>query len=111
MKTLIASAIVAATAISGAASAQQVNPGALAAIAHFNESREGGEVISLEAASNGTVSTRSGVSGETFDRFNADADSQDMITGLNGGTSYDGAPAYGADIFARIEAANSEDEG
>jgi hypothetical protein len=110
MKTLIASAIIAATAIAGGASAQQVAPGAENAIAHFNESRMGGDVVSISAAEFGGASTRSDQRSAVFARFNADADSQDMITGLNGGTLYNSAPAFGGDIFARIEAANAEDE-
>ena len=110
MKAIIASALVAATAFAGAASAQQVAPGALGAIAHFNESRQGGDVVSIRAASDAAISTRSDAATGAFARFNADADSQDGIRGVNGGTLYNNAPAYGADIFASLNAASLEDE-
>jgi hypothetical protein len=110
MKTMIATALIATAAITGAASAQQVTPGALGAIAHFNESREGGDVISLKAASNGSVSTRASASGLAYERFNLDADSQDGIRGTQGATVVSNSPVFGSDIFAAIRAANAENE-
>jgi hypothetical protein len=110
MKTLIASALVATIAAAGAVSAQQVPAGALGAIAHFNESRQGGDVVSVRAASDNLGSTRGTVPTAVFARFNADADSQDGVTGLDGATVYGATPAYGADIFDRIRAESAETE-
>ena len=110
MKTLIASALVATAALTGVASAQ-VGTGSAAALAHFNQDYDAGDRLVLNGEDNGVqVSTRSGIVGDVFDRFNAQADSQDDVFGLNGATLVSGTPAYGAGIFADIAAESAEDE-
>ena len=111
MKTLLISAALAATALTGAASAQ-VAPGAAAAIAHFNADYDSsGEIDRIPAGADGTtVSTRSGNIGTAFDIRNASVDSSGELRGLNGATLVSGEPAYAADIFARIKAESAENE-
>lgn len=111
MKTLILSAALVAAAFAAPATAQ-VTAGSAAAIAHFNQDADGQDDRRLLKSDDTgvTVSTRSGNSGFAFDLFNAQADSQDGIRGLNGATSYGGQPTIAADIFADIRAASAEDE-
>lgn len=111
MKTLIASAIVAAAALTAPAFAE-VGAGSAAAIAHFNQDFDTQDGIRvLKSGGNGTtVSTRSGQSLTAFGIFNANADTQDGIRGLNGATSFSGQPSVASDIFARIRAESQTDE-
>ncbi|TFL17307.1 hypothetical protein [Jannaschia formosa] len=112
MKTVIASALIALAAAAPVA-AQQVAPGAAAAIAHFNQSADaqGDRITHVSGeASGASVSTRSGALGAAFDRFNADADNRNDLRGLQGATVVSGAPATAADIHARIRAESRETE-
>ncbi|WP_371154828.1 hypothetical protein [Jannaschia sp. 2305UL9-9] len=112
MKTLLISALIASAALTGAASAQ-VGAGAAAAAAHFNQDIDSNnEQVAIDAAEfdGVTVSTRSGAVGEAFTHFNADYDSNNDLRGLNGATVVDANAAYGADIFARIDAESQDDE-
>jgi hypothetical protein len=110
MKTLIASALLASLAAVGVASANPVATGPLAAIAHFNMDREGGNRIETRTLDTVSVSTRADVAGAAYARFNRDADSQDGIRGTQGATLVSGSPAFGADVFAAIRAANAEND-
>ena len=113
MKTLASAALIALAAVAAPAAAQQVAPGAAAAIAHFNQdfdSQDGR--ISLRAANlrGVSVSTRGGQLGGVFARFNSDFDGQDNVRGQQGATVIAGRPAFGADIHARIRAESLENE-
>jgi len=112
MKTVIASALIALAAAAPVA-AQQVAPGAAAAIAHFNQTADsqGDRITRVSGDNSGVlISTRSGSLAAAYDHFNADADSQDDISGQQGATLISGVPAYGAEIHARLEAESLEDE-
>ncbi|MEM9798462.1 MAG: hypothetical protein AAF919_18370 [Pseudomonadota bacterium] len=80
---------------------------ATAAIAHFNQSLESGDRIVLTDA---VASSRTNAQSGIFAQFNADADGQDDLRGLNGATLVSGAPAVGGDIFAAIRAEGLENE-
>lgn len=114
MKTLIATALVAATAaVAAPAAAQQVGVGTAAAIAHFNQSREVGDrvVVQPDARQGVTVSTRSRGVADVYAHFNESADSMGDLIGQGPNvTAYSGTPAYGAEIFARLEAEKAEDQ-
>lgn len=108
MKFLLASALVAVTALTSVpAFAQQVVPGAAAAAAHFNQDSDGQNdrtVISADDLEHATLSTRSGSVGAVYGHFNSDADSQDEVRGQVGATSYSGRPSFGDGVFAVIDA-------
>ncbi|MGB3406446.1 MAG: hypothetical protein WBA67_03045 [Jannaschia sp.] len=106
MKAIFASALIATAALTGLANAQQVAPGAAAAIAHFNESKNTGDKVQIiGSVSDGTtVSTRSGDLSAIYGRLNADVDAAGDLRGQNGATVFPSTPAYGADVFARLEA-------
>ncbi len=111
MTRILATALLAALALTGTASAQ-VGAGPAAAIAHFNQdadSQDGRRLIraGTDAVS---VSSRSGALGDVFARFNADHDGQDDVRGLDGATLVQGSPAHAADIFARVRAESAGDE-
>lgn len=108
MKTLII-ALAAATAFAAPALAQ-IDAGPAAAIAHFNQDHDtqDGRRIFNGATSGVTVSTRSGDLSSVYARFNADAESQDEITGLTGATAYSGSPAFGAAIFQALTEAAAD---
>jgi hypothetical protein len=115
MKTLFASALIAATAaVSLPAAADQVAPGAAAAIAHFNQSADSqDDRVSIPAAEfDGVrVSTRSGTDlGAVFAHFNADAESQDDVSGQQGATVVSGKPVAAQGILAQIRVEGLENE-
>ena len=114
MKILLASALLATAALSVPAAAQEVVPGAAAAIAHFNQDADSqDDRVSIPAgAFDGVrVSTRSGTDlGGVFARFNQDADSQDGVRGQLGATVVSGAPLAAGDILDRIRSESLEDE-
>ena len=112
MKTLIATALIAAAGLAAPAAAQ-VAPGAAAALAHFNQSREVGDRTVLPAADNDyvTVSTRSARYAAIYDHFNRSAENRGDLIGQGANlTVASGSPAYGADILARIAAERQEDQ-
>lgn len=111
MKTLIATALIAT--LPGLAAADAIAPGAAGAIAHFNQSLEGGDRIARVAETDGvTVSSRSGGLGTAFAIFNADADSQDGRRGQQGATLIGGAAvnAQADAIFERLRLESLENE-
>jgi hypothetical protein len=111
MKTLLASALIATAALTGAASAQQVAPGAAGAIAHFNQDFDTrAEMRAVPAGDSVTVSTRSGVNGTAYEILNQSADTASELRGTEGATLVSGTPAFGAEIFERL-AAESADQG
>ncbi|WP_298433246.1 hypothetical protein [uncultured Jannaschia sp.] len=111
MKTLIASALVAAAAFAAPATAQ-VGSGTAAAIAHFNQSHDtqDNRIALRGGVSNTFVSTRSASSDRAYAIFNAQADNVNALRGLYGQAGVSGTPAYGAEIFARIQAESLEGE-
>ncbi|MFO6463704.1 hypothetical protein ACK8OR_04865 [Jannaschia sp. KMU-145] len=113
MKTLIASALVAAAAFAAPATAQ-VGAGTAAAIAiaHFNQSHDtqDNRTALRGGVSNTFVSTRSASSDRAYAIFNAQADNVNALRGLYGQAGVSGTPAYGAEIFARIQAESLENE-
>ena len=117
MKTIIAATVVAAAAtlVALPAAANQVASGSDAAVAHFNQSLMGGDVIVLQDGSDDTtrVSSKSGNIGTAFDIFNASADTQDGITGQNGATLAPKGAVNGeaAAIFERLRRESLENEG
>ncbi len=117
MKTVIASALVAAAALTAApVAAQQVSTGAASAIAHFNQDHDSQDNrVALDVASVDAgvdISTRSdNATSFAFARFNQDADTQDGIRGVNGATTFNASPASGAAaIFDDIRRQNLENE-
>jgi hypothetical protein len=114
MKTLFATALIALSATATLpAAAQQVAPGAAAAIAHFNQSidsaNERVRLPQTEVAMR--ASTRAdGALALAFARFNADQDSPSDLRGLNGSTTISNMPAVAQDVFARLRAESAEDE-
>ncbi|MEM9796102.1 MAG: hypothetical protein AAF919_06415 [Pseudomonadota bacterium] len=113
MKTLIASALIAAAAVAGTAQAQQISTGAAAAIAHFNgdhDTQDNRIALSALSETGTSVSTRSGQLSGAFGRFNADHDTQDNIRGQQGATLVSGVPGVAQSIFDAIRAESLEDE-
>ncbi|SDZ38903.1 hypothetical protein SAMN05444004_112113 [Jannaschia faecimaris] len=109
IKNIAATALIALGAAVPATA--DVAAGSAAAISHFNQSADsvnGTNVLKQDAGV--SVSTRSGQNLEAYSIFNADADTQDGIRGLNGATLYSGTPSNGAAIFAAINAASAQDE-
>lgn len=77
------------------------------AIEHFNQSAKRSDMIQMLPAGNTTaVSTRSGTLADVFAQFNASVDTPSDLRGLNGATLVSGTPAYGADIFEALRAAD-----
>lgn len=111
MKTIIISALIASASLTGAASAG-VGSGAAAAAAFFNQDIDtaNNRANLNEGTDRVVVSTRNGILGGVFERFNADYDTQDDVRGLVGATVVPGAAAYGSDIFAQIKAEGLQDE-
>ncbi|MBY4891620.1 hypothetical protein KUL25_02440 [Rhodobacteraceae bacterium N5(2021)] len=108
-------AIIAATTLSMAASlaapAFAQSASTAFAIAHFNQSADSAsDVVALPNGANTTqVSTRGMTPlAEAFALFNEYADGTGDLRGLNGATVVNGTPAYGADIFERLRAADRE---
>ncbi|CUH40693.1 hypothetical protein JSE7799_03428 [Jannaschia seosinensis] len=113
MKTIVASALIAAAALAGLPATAQVAAGPAGAIAHFNLDRTNSEDLRLpEGRTAGTVvSTRSeSVRAAVYDHFNGDADSSADLRGLNGATAFDATPAVGVDIVDRIRRESAESE-
>lgn len=104
--------IIAAVAASFAAPAFAQSASTAFAIAHFNQSADSASDIITQP--NGESTTQVSVGGtsslaEAFAIFNQSADSVGDRRGLTGQvTATNGAPAYGADIFARMRAADLE---
>ncbi|WP_281825678.1 hypothetical protein [Jannaschia rubra] len=110
MKTFLAAALLALGTLPATAG---IATGPAAAIAHFNmdaDSQEDRITPVAVDASAAMASTRAARTLAVQDHFNRDADTANGHRGLNGTTSVAGAPAHGADIFARIRAAQAEDE-
>lgn len=105
-------ALIAALAASFAAPAVAQSSSTAFAIAHFNQSADSAsDLVALPSGENTTqVSTR-GTSplAEAIAIFNQSADSVSDRRGLTGqATAVNGTPAHGADIFARLRAADLE---
>ena len=96
-RTLIAAALISAIAAPVAAQTPLEF-----AVEHFNSSQDNAnDRVILKGGDNTvSVSTRSGLWGDIFAHFNASADNQGDLRGLNGATIVSGTPAYGADVFA-----------
>jgi len=100
-------AIIAALAATVAAPAFAQSASTSFAIAHFNQSADTvSDVVALPNGENTTqVSTRGMTPlAEAFALFNQSADNASDLRGLNGATVVSGTPAYGADIFERLDA-------
>ncbi|WP_371153635.1 hypothetical protein [Jannaschia sp. 2305UL9-9] len=113
MKTLIASALIATAGLSGAATAQTVNAGPLAAIQHFNQDIDSKNERATPVggvAGDSTASSRSGSFDEAYRQFNQDADNRNELRGVNGSTTVQSQATYGSDIFARIDAESREND-
>lgn len=103
-RTLIASALLAALAVPAAA---DVN----FAINHFNQDKDSlSQVVPLVGADETitSVSTRNGALGQAVDIFNASQDSTSNRITAGSATVVSGTPAYGADIFAALRAADDD---
>ncbi|PWJ18037.1 hypothetical protein [Jannaschia seohaensis] len=103
MKTLV-SALVAVAALTGAASATQVESGLHGAIAHFNQDRKTSEHISVPGPDVVSISARAHSHEPVFAQFNAEADGQDDRRGTVGVTFVPGTPTLAVEIFERIGA-------
>lgn len=103
MKTLLISAIIATVAAPAFA---DVN----FAINHFNQDETPSERVALQDGDSVIVSTRSGALGQVIEHFNGDEDRASDKVLASSATLYSGTPAYGADIFAAMRAADSGSE-
>jgi len=110
MKVTITAIALAATAALSAPATAQVAPGALGAIAHFNQDFDtANQRVTIASGSGVDFSTRTGVSLAQA-RFNADFDGQDNVRKVSGGTSFGGDASRAQSVFARIAAESAENE-
>ncbi|MBF9044737.1 hypothetical protein HKCCE4037_15435 [Rhodobacterales bacterium HKCCE4037] len=100
-------ALIAAVAATVAAPAFAQSAATVAAIQHFNLSAESAsDIVTIPESTGERVSADSGALGTAFEILNRSADTPADLRGLTGATVYDNEPAYGAEIFERLEAAD-----
>ncbi|UWQ97135.1 hypothetical protein K3728_07935 [Rhodobacteraceae bacterium M385] len=100
-------ALIAAVVATVAAPAVAQSTSTAFAISHFNQSADhASDVINYSGDTNLTQVSTTGTSplAETFAILNRSADTPSDMTGLNGATVVGGTPAYGAEIFERLDA-------
>jgi hypothetical protein len=114
MKTLIATTAALLTLATGAAAQSGEPSPAERALAHFNQDRQGNEIVESRgpATEGTTVSTRSGDAlSRAFERFNAQVDGQNpaRLRGTQGATAT-GTNTLALDTLAAIAHENRDDQ-